>query len=169
MILYSDKENYQHEDAVLKFLAERWGYKHVKSIEKKSSFDGFLYDTYDVGFDKYNRPTMLVEVRRLNCTSKKHDTAMLSYTKAQSWQSIYPVLKIPVIFCVNWYDMIGWADIEDIISYGDIRVSPFSENRKNPKNDREIVFHYPVNKFNQVGTITDANRLASVGRKNETP
>jgi hypothetical protein len=49
--------------------------------------------------------------------------------------------------------------MEDIASYGDIRVSPPSTRRKNPSHDREIVFHYPVNMFKTLGTSSEARKL----------
>jgi len=161
--IYSDKNNDAHEEAVLEFIASlRKEWRHVKSIETKASFDGFIYKWYDAGTHSYDRPFAMVEVRKLNCLSTTYESAMISYTKIQNWQSLYPILNIPCWFVVNWKDLIAYANMENIASYGDIRVSPPSSRRKNPSHDREIVFHYPVNKFEQLGEKSDGERLYNV-------
>ena len=160
MILYSDRNNDAHEEAVLSFIASlRKEWRYVKSLEKKASFDGFIYQWYNAGTHNYDRPVAMVEVRKLNCLSTTYESAMISYTKIQNWQSLYPVLNIPCWFVVNWQDRLAYANMEDIASYGDVRVSPPSKNRKNPAHDREIVFNYPVNKFKTLGTSSEARKL----------
>lgn len=167
MTQYVNNADNLHEQKVLEFVASRWKCKHVQSLEKKASFDGFLYRYDDMGFEKYDRPKALVEVRKLNCSSTQYNSAMISYTKIQNWQSLFPVLNMPCYFVVNWFDKLGFADIADIAAYGDIRVSPFSKNRRNPENDREIVFHYPVIKFKTLGTFADAQKLHAIGKTND--
>ena len=51
------------------------------------------------------------------------------------------------------------ANIEDIFMHGDMRVSKRSANRRNPIDDREIVFHYPVDQFRFIASEQDAKRL----------
>ena len=170
MILYSDKNNDAHEEAVLAFFAsQRKDCRYVKSLEKKASFDGFIYKWHNAGTHNYDKPVAMVEVRKLNCLSTTYETAMISYTKIQNWQSLYPILKIPCLFVVNWEDRLAFADMEDIASYGDIRVSPPSKRRKNPAHDREIVFNYPVNMFKTFGTSSDARRLHNVKFDEKAP
>ena len=81
---------------------------------------------------------------------------MISYTKIQNWQTLYPVLNLPCFFVVNWLDQVRYANIEDIIAHGDIRVSPISKNRRNPESDREIVFYYPVKEFKLIAIDLEA-------------
>ena len=139
MTLYVNKSDQEHEERVLRFLEKKWTCESVRSLEKKASFDGFLH--------RDGRPTALVEIRRLNCYSNSFPDAMISYTKIQNWQTLYPVLNLPCLFVVNWLDQVRYANIEDIIAHRDIRVSPVSKNRRNPEEDREIVFYYPVKEF----------------------
>lgn len=152
--LYTDESNEAHELAVLACISmtkPEWNF--TRSIEKKASFDGFIHKRHEKIGVWYDAPFQMYEIRRLHCSYETYETAMISYTKIQQWQTFYPITQIKCYFAVNWNDRLAYADIEDIAQYRDIRVSPFSKKRKNPEHDREIVFHYPVNKFK---TITDA-------------
>ena len=151
MTLYVNKDDADHELRVLQFLAEKKDMKYVKQREVKASFDGILYkEVCENELDIYDKPQVMLEIRRLSCSKDAWPTAMISYTKIQNWQSLYPVIKIPIFFVVNWNDALGMANIEDIFLHGDMRVSKPSFNRRNPTDDREIVFHYPVKKFHMI-------------------
>ena len=161
--LYTDEKNEAHELAVLATIASanpKW--KFARSIEKKSSFDGFIYQRKDQIGEWYDAPIAMCEIRRLNCSHDKHETAMISYTKIQHWQTLFPTTGIKCYFVVNWNDRLASVDMQDIAQYGDVRVSPFSKNRKNPENDREIVFHYPVSRFRILIDGATARKLHNV-------
>ena len=161
--IYSDEKNEAHELAVLAKISMRkpeWSF--TRSIEKKASFDGFMHKRHEKIGVWYDAPFAMYEIRRLNCSHKAYETAMISYTKIQQWQTFYPITLIKCYFVVNWNDRLAFANIEDIAQYRDIRVSPFSKNRKNPENDREIVFHYPVNKFEILTDAATARKLHDV-------
>lgn len=161
--LYTDEKNEAHELAVLATIASAnpdWNF--TRSIEKKASFDGFIHKRQEKIGVWYDMPIAMCEIRRLNCSHATYETAMISYTKVQQWQTFFPTTKIKCHFVVNWNDRLASADIEDIARYGDVRVSPFSKNRKNPENDREIVFHYPVDKFRTLIDGSTARKLHNV-------
>ncbi len=161
--LYTDEKNEAHELAVLATVASanpKW--KFAKSIEKKSSFDGFIYERKEKIVVWYYAHIAMFEVRRLNFSHKDHENDMISYTKIQHWQTLFPTTRIKCYFVVNWNDRLASVDMEDIAQYGDVRVSPFSKNRKNPENDREIVFHYPVDKFRTLIDSATARKLHNV-------
>jgi hypothetical protein len=161
--IYSDEKNEAHELATLATVASanpKW--KFARSIEKKSSFDGFIYERKERIGEWYDAPIAMCEIRRLHCSHKDYETAMISYTKIQHWQTLFPTTHIKCYFVVNWKDRLAAVDMEDIAQYGDVRVSPFSKKRKNPENDREIVFHYPVNKFRTLIDSATAGKLYNV-------
>lgn len=158
MTLYVNKDDGAHEVRVLDYIAQKKNRAWVKQREVKASFDGIIYKEADEECVK-DIPEAMLEIRRLSCSKDDYPSAMISYTKLQNWQSLYPVIKIPIFFVVNWNDALGMANIEDIFIHGDMRVSKPSANRRNPYDDREIVFHYPVNKFRFIASEQDAKRL----------
>lgn len=106
---------------------------------------------------RYERPWAYMEIKCRTTDRLKYPTYLISVDKIESGVRHAALLGIKAILLVQWRDVLGWVNMNDVAYGGKCVVAIGGRTDRGDAQDLEPVYHIPVELFSLFGTNDPAS------------